>query len=485
MAKNKDNKTDSLDLSSINIPTKTKKNKTISVRRLFKKQSGPNRDEEGKFAAKSIMGTGGLDSLKKLNLQRIVPVVVLVAVIGGALVFSSFAAGSKAVVRGWYKSCLGKSADKGGLDYWSGRLDKGESQSSVLAAFKAAANVTVCDKNKSSTSTTQTNTTQSNSSSTQTNSTQTSQSVELKSAQAWVELGKAHLINAKKENDHTYGISLQTSVTRENLQDIANREAEVRGKLSQMQGGKTEVQSLYNKAISKSESRVDGPAILDIVNVIQDQIESLDAYVINISYDYKRAEKVYEDGLNAQAAQNQQNSSSSIGTSDSTGCGGCQTPTSSPGDSLEKIKADWKKWCEAAPNYLKTVDITGGTRTDVRDVYYDGSGKKRCNNRFLSVKSIKCNVGYSASTNMMSCNKKSSQSNNNTVTFAKMPGPLCYKLSNTNLKSQWCTDLNAMKAIKESDNPDISYYSKYRRCLKQFGTLRSCKWITENVYYQW
>lgn len=77
---------DRVDLSSVN---KTKKQlKLPQFKNPFKKNSaGPGRDAEGKFTS----GSGGLLNNKKFDLKRAIPVVAVVALVGGFLVFRSFA----------------------------------------------------------------------------------------------------------------------------------------------------------------------------------------------------------------------------------------------------------------------------------------------------------------------------------------------------------------------------------------------------------
>ncbi|MCA9313573.1 hypothetical protein KDA08_04665, partial [Candidatus Saccharibacteria bacterium] len=48
------------------------------------------RDKDGKFSTK--VGDGGLKSQKEVNLKRVLPIVILVAFVGGWLVSQSFAA---------------------------------------------------------------------------------------------------------------------------------------------------------------------------------------------------------------------------------------------------------------------------------------------------------------------------------------------------------------------------------------------------------
>ncbi len=77
----------------INLTDLNKQKKSFSPPKLknpFKKQTGPNRDDVGKFATTS--GGGGLKSIKKFNWKRATPLIAIVTLVGGFLVFQSFAA---------------------------------------------------------------------------------------------------------------------------------------------------------------------------------------------------------------------------------------------------------------------------------------------------------------------------------------------------------------------------------------------------------
>lgn len=145
----KSNTDERVDISSVN---KTKKQSIIS--KLFlkvdqkNKTAGPGRDEIGRFTS----GSGGTTKSPTISLGRIAPVVVLIALIGGFLVFTSNAATtSSAKVTEWYNTCHSRAPDAGGLAYWKGRLDKGESENGVFAAFVAAGGCTPKPKNTTTT----------------------------------------------------------------------------------------------------------------------------------------------------------------------------------------------------------------------------------------------------------------------------------------------------------------------------------------------
>ena len=75
--------------SSRHISSKTEKRMNINLQKLnpLKKTEDQKRDNDGKFTA----GSGGLAKLKKFNWGRSAPIIVLIALAGGFLVFRSFA----------------------------------------------------------------------------------------------------------------------------------------------------------------------------------------------------------------------------------------------------------------------------------------------------------------------------------------------------------------------------------------------------------
>lgn len=146
----KNNTDEKVDISSVN---KTKKVPIISQlsskTHQKNKSTGPGRDEIGRFTS----GSGGAIKSPALNLGRVAPIVVLIALIGGFLVFTSNAATtSSAKITEWYNTCHGRAPDAGGLEYWKGRLDKGEDENGVFAAFVAAGG---CNPKPKSTTATQ------------------------------------------------------------------------------------------------------------------------------------------------------------------------------------------------------------------------------------------------------------------------------------------------------------------------------------------
>lgn len=69
------------------------KPKKLLLTKLTGKQRGPVRDEEGKFA--TTTGSGGLKALSKFNWKRVAPLIAVVALVGGVLVYQGFASGPR------------------------------------------------------------------------------------------------------------------------------------------------------------------------------------------------------------------------------------------------------------------------------------------------------------------------------------------------------------------------------------------------------
>ncbi len=126
-----------IDLSQVN---KTeKKLKLPSPTSIFRRQKGQKRDEVGKFTA----GSGGLSAVKKFNLGRALPLILVISLVGGYLVFKSFAgtyhtcstttnsytyseecvtSSDEASVIRLYYGIFNRAPDKSGLQYWTGKL---------------------------------------------------------------------------------------------------------------------------------------------------------------------------------------------------------------------------------------------------------------------------------------------------------------------------------------------------------------------------
>ena len=379
---------------------------------------------------KASVGGGSVRIAQKFNLKRALPIIAVMTLVGGLFVFRSFAGSAEAEVTKWYRTCLNREPDAGGLSYWSGEVSKLGVNAAALK-FAAHTGVTSCDyPNVSKTSaspkapTTSTSTTATTQSTTSTTSAATTSADPLKDAQAWTVLGTAHVANAKKENGLTYQISLKNPVLKSDLSSIAQKEGYVRGAISQMQGGKSTVQGLYNQAISKSATKAQGPAILSEVDKIQGHIQSLSAYATNIAADYKRAEATHEANLNFFGALGDQSrkdadcrsrggtptwtggcneppviATGGSGGSSSSGQVGSEAVPDMPAGITQQQKIDFaRSYCNSKPSYEITREITGGSRGEIRDVYHQASNTW-CNNRLERVTWITCDSAYRVSEN--------------------------------------------------------------------------------------
>lgn len=316
-----------IDLKSVN---KSKKSfKLPKLKNPFKKQDSIKRDEEGKFATTS--GSGGLSVAKKINWKRATPLIVILVLLGGGLVFKSFAGGSQQTVASWYRTCLNREPDGGGLAYWSGRLDKGEATWTVAQAFMSASGKSSCsypdvaktgsspaDPAKATPATPAT--------------TATASSTAVNDSKAWVTLSNAHVTNAKNENAKTYQISLKNPVSKSDLNVIASKEGYVRGAISQLQTGVGKLSSSYNQTLSNSATKSQAPSILANLRALQANILNLNNYLSNITNDYKRAESTYKANISFFAkvteTQRKQSDCKKAGGTP-TWTGGCNIPPAS------------------------------------------------------------------------------------------------------------------------------------------------------------
>lgn len=131
--RNKGMNDNKINLSSVN---KAKKKNILSGSGFLKlrlKTDSYQRDSEGKFTS----GSGGLTKVKNFNLRRAVPLIAVIALVGGYMVYQSFAASTSSLNRviGWYQACRNSSATNfGGAPGWADQLDAG---SANYAKFKA------------------------------------------------------------------------------------------------------------------------------------------------------------------------------------------------------------------------------------------------------------------------------------------------------------------------------------------------------------
>jgi hypothetical protein len=107
------------------------------------------RDKKGRFTN----GTGGLRQQSRFNFKRAMPLMIFIAAVGGGLVYSSYAKGPKEEVTTWYRTCLNREPDAGGLNYWVGEINANKEHIWITASrFMQAGGVASCphkDEDKS------------------------------------------------------------------------------------------------------------------------------------------------------------------------------------------------------------------------------------------------------------------------------------------------------------------------------------------------
>ena len=123
-----------VNLSSVNKASKNGTKKNIFNSRIFKNKPGQKRDDEGKFTS----GSGGLKAVKKLNWGRAIPLVLVIALVGGGLVYRTFA-GTAEDVTVVFQEVLGRNPDTSGWYYWTDRLNKGMTINQLRAELKNTA----------------------------------------------------------------------------------------------------------------------------------------------------------------------------------------------------------------------------------------------------------------------------------------------------------------------------------------------------------
>lgn len=127
-------KNQKVDLKSVNKKGTKRTPSLAKVTPKLKRSKGPKRDVEGKFTS----GSGGLLQKTKIKWSRVLPIVLVVSLVGGFLVYQTSAAGNyTAFITGLYQSCLGRAPDAAGLQYWEKELSSGRrTQANVAAAIK-------------------------------------------------------------------------------------------------------------------------------------------------------------------------------------------------------------------------------------------------------------------------------------------------------------------------------------------------------------
>jgi hypothetical protein len=121
---------------------------------IFKKKNGVNRDAEGRFAH----GSGGLVNISKFNYRRAAPLITVILLVGGLLVYESMASTRST----WtpdsggarVSTSVSKATDSEGLPYWKFEIPASistvSSGTSKKSKYKRAGSIRVTDKIKGS-----------------------------------------------------------------------------------------------------------------------------------------------------------------------------------------------------------------------------------------------------------------------------------------------------------------------------------------------
>lgn len=116
----KDNK-DKINLSSLNTPNKS--SKSPGLKNPFKKKDAYKRDGEGKFT--TTTGSGGLQKTRTLNVKRALPLIALIALVGGFFVYQSFAyqeTTTTKMIKSWYQECHRRDPNADEIKNWEAKI---------------------------------------------------------------------------------------------------------------------------------------------------------------------------------------------------------------------------------------------------------------------------------------------------------------------------------------------------------------------------
>lgn len=292
-----------IDLKKVN---KTKKQiKLPSITNPMKRQNGPKRDDEGKFATN--VGSGGLQSLKGFNLKRALPLIIVVTLVGGFFVYRSFAATPNygVAVTAWYRECKYSNPPTSGSK-WQGWVDKLKAnvaaQDSIYAQFTTAAKLAgkTCPSSNPHRLAVPA-TPKPPGSSPINNPPAAGTPVDyLKSVTQLVTDSKSMATASKTDNDTTYALSKKSGITQIQLDIIGRLRTGVKNRVERIRGYKTQAQSKRNLANSNPNTRSQVSSIDIAIGEIQTQLSKTSVHYSNIDLDYKRAyDVIYVKGKEA------------------------------------------------------------------------------------------------------------------------------------------------------------------------------------------
>ncbi len=95
----------------------------------------PEEDKHITKNERTVTGGGGLREKRQLSWPKMGLIAIVVAIVGGFLVWGTFATSANtAWVQSQYQALLGRPADSSGLAFWTSRIDKDPGQKNVMIA---------------------------------------------------------------------------------------------------------------------------------------------------------------------------------------------------------------------------------------------------------------------------------------------------------------------------------------------------------------
>ena len=305
-SKSEENK---IDLATVN---KSKKQlKLPEIKNPLTKQKGPKRDDEGKFTA----GSGGLRRLNSFNLKRALPLFVIISLVGGSMVYQSFAAacsitadktslyeGESTTIR-WKSPSVPVVIDGGNM----GSVKDGQWGSGALYATKTfklvggwdsscTDSVTVTVSKKPATNPANPTTPA------PTNPVTTPSPTipapgggsALTDADAKFKWTDAQVKIARQNRDKAKSIAGQGSVSKAQLDSIALLEKWVRDAVAQSTPYIGDVQTSYNQAKTAKKSQDEQNKLLYYSGAINNNVQEMNRIITEIANSYTTARQKYE-----------------------------------------------------------------------------------------------------------------------------------------------------------------------------------------------
>lgn len=499
-SKSEENK---IDLATVN---KSKKQlKLPEIKNPLTKQKGPKRDDEGKFTA----GSGGLRRLNSFNLKRALPLFVIISLVGGSMVYQSFAAacsitadktslyeGESTTIR-WKSPSVPVVIDGGNM----GSVKDGQWGSGALYATKTfklvggwdsscTDSVTVTVSKKPATNPANPTTPAPTNPVTTPSPTTPAPGggSALTDADAKFKWTDAQVKIARQNRDKAKSIAGQGSVSKAQLDSIALLEKWVRDAVAQSTPYIGDVQTSYNQAKTAKKSQDEQNKLLYYSGAINNNVQEMSRIITEIANSYTTARQKYESAQ--KPTSNPNPITANPGTGGKGGIG--TTPvTGLPTGVSQAQRVEYARaYCNRQPDYTETRAITGGSRGEIRDVYHN-AGNTYCNNRLIRVTWINCNTssGYEPSENadgtIKICVKKSADVYASYYSLPKLPYIECADM-NITFEYKRCVRNLTLKN-KQFSGGTLPYIVTINHCQRAviFGAKndRNCK--TENGQWRY